>query len=46
MAQQLRKATPWGEVPGYVIRDKDSEYGQRYTTAASSAGTAGRCWIT
>jgi hypothetical protein len=27
VAQQLREATPWGEGPKYLIRDRDSSMG-------------------
>jgi transposase InsO family protein len=37
-AQQLREATPWGEAPKYLIRDRDSKYGQRFSTFATSSG--------
>jgi putative transposase len=30
-AQQLREATAWGEKPKYLIRDRDSKYGNRFT---------------
>jgi hypothetical protein len=29
VAQQLREATPWGEGPEYLIRDRDSKYGKQ-----------------
>jgi len=37
VAQQLREATPWGEGPKYLIRDRDSKYGKQF--AAVAAGT-------
>jgi putative transposase len=30
VAQQLREATPWGEGPKYLIRDRDSKYGKQF----------------
>ena len=35
VAQQLREATPWGEGPKYLIRDRDSKYGKRFAAVAS-----------
>ena len=37
VAQQLREATPFGEHPRYLIRDRDSKYGPAFTRLA--AGT-------
>jgi putative transposase len=37
-AQQLREATPWGEAPKYLIRDRDSKYGRRFSAVAASSG--------
>jgi putative transposase len=37
-AQQLREATPWGEVPKYLIHGRDSKYGQRFSKVAASSG--------
>ena len=37
-AQQLREATPWGVTPKYLIRDRDSKYGQRFSAVAVSSG--------
>jgi hypothetical protein len=34
VAQQLREATPYGQVPRYLIRDRDSKYGQAFTRVA------------
>jgi putative transposase len=34
VAQQLREATPWGEEPKYLIRDRDSKYGKRFADLA------------
>lgn len=36
--QQLREATPWGKGPKYLIRDRDSKYGRRFSTFATSSG--------
>ena len=33
-AQQLREATPWGEGPKYLIRDRDAKYGRRFAAVA------------
>jgi putative transposase len=35
-AQQLREATPWGQMPKYLIHDRDNKYGQQFAVAASS----------
>jgi putative transposase len=35
VAQQLREATPWGEGPKYLIRDRDSKYGEQFAAVAS-----------
>jgi putative transposase len=37
-AQQLRKATAWGEKPKYLIRDRDGKYGNRFTGLAFHTG--------
>jgi len=34
-AQQLREATPWGEMPKYLIRDRDAKFGHRFSAVAS-----------
>ena len=34
VAQQLREATPWGEGPKFLIRDRDSKYGKQFTAVA------------
>ena len=34
VAQQLREATPWGERPKYLIRDRDGKYGKRFASVA------------
>ncbi len=38
VAQQLREATPFGQVPRFLIRDRDSKYGQAFVRVA--VGTA------
>ncbi len=38
VAQQLREATPFGQAPRFLIRDRDSKYGEVFTRIA--AGTA------
>jgi len=35
-AQQLRQATPWGKLPKYLIRDRDSKYGNHFAAVVSS----------
>ncbi len=37
LAQQIRKATPFGTVPCYLICDNDSKYGLHIERAVSSA---------
>jgi transposase InsO family protein len=37
-AQQLREATPWGEMPRFLIHDRDSKYGRRFSSVATSSG--------
>jgi putative transposase len=37
-AQQLREATPWGNSPKYLIRDRDSKYAGHFSTMADSSG--------
>jgi putative transposase len=37
-AQQLREATAWGEKPIFLIRDRDSKYGNRFTSLAFHTG--------
>ena len=37
-AQQLREATPWGQMPKYLIHDRDNKFGQRFSAAAASSG--------
>jgi transposase InsO family protein len=34
VAQQLREATPFGHAPRFLIRDRDSKYGQAFTRVA------------
>lgn len=34
VAQQLREATPFGQMPRFLIRDRDSKYGQTFTRVA------------
>ena len=40
VAQQLREATPFGQHPNYLIRDRDSKYGQAFTRVAAASGIA------
>ena len=37
-AQQLREATPWGEGPKYLIRDRDSKYASQFSAVVVSTG--------
>jgi putative transposase len=37
-AQQLREATPWGQIPKYLIHDRDNKYGQQFSAVAISSG--------
>ncbi len=37
MAQQLRKATPFGTAPKYVIRDHDAKFGTAFDRVAAGA---------
>ena len=37
-AQQLRGATPFGEGPGYLIRDNDGKYGKQFAAVAEGSG--------
>ncbi len=37
-AQQLRNATPFGEGPGFLIRDRDNKYGAVFDRVAKGAG--------
>jgi transposase InsO family protein len=38
VVQQLREATPFGQVPRFLIRDRDSKYGQTFTRVAAGNG--------
>lgn len=37
-AQQLRQATPWGQGPKYLIRDRDSKYATHISAGAAGSG--------
>jgi transposase InsO family protein len=37
-AQQLREATPWGNSPKYLIRDRDTKYAIQFSAVAVSSG--------
>nr|HET6904017.1 integrase core domain-containing protein [Ktedonobacteraceae bacterium] len=37
VAQQLREATPYGQVPKYLIRDNDSKFGSCFTRMATTS---------
>ena len=37
-AQQLRQATPWGQGPKYLIRDRDSKYATHFSAVAAGSG--------
>jgi transposase InsO family protein len=37
-AQQLREATPYGQSPKYLIRDRDSKYGSCFARVAATSG--------
>ncbi len=37
VAQQLREATPFGKAPRFLIRDRDSKYGQTFTRVAAGS---------
>jgi transposase InsO family protein len=37
MAQQLREATPWGQRPKYLIRDRDKKYATRFSAVVVSS---------
>jgi putative transposase len=37
-AQRLREATPWGQMPNYLIPDRDNKYGQQFSAVAASSG--------
>ncbi len=38
VAQQLREATPYGQVPKYLIRDNDRKFGQHFARVAVISG--------
>jgi len=38
VAQQLREATPYGQVPKYLIRDNDSKFGPCFARVARTSG--------
>ncbi len=38
VAQQLREATPFGQRPTYLIRDRDSKYGSAFARVATVTG--------
>lgn len=38
LAQQLREATPFGQVPRYIIHDRASNFGERFAHAATTSG--------
>ena len=38
VAQQLREATPFGERPRYLVRDRDSKYGLAFARVAATTG--------
>ena len=40
VAQQLREATPFGQRPRSLIRDRDSKYGPTFTRIAAATGIA------
>jgi putative transposase len=37
-AQQLREATPYGQMPKYLIRDHDSKFGPYFARVAATSG--------
>jgi putative transposase len=37
-AQQLREATPYGQTPKYLIRDRDSKFGSCFARVAATSG--------
>jgi putative transposase len=37
-AQQLREATPYGQTPNYLIRDRDNKFGPRFARVAATSG--------
>jgi len=38
VAQQLREATPYGQIPNYLIRDTDRKFGQNFARVAETSG--------
>jgi len=38
VAQQLREATPYGQIPKYLIRDNDRKFGQHFARVAATSG--------
>jgi putative transposase len=38
VAQQLREATPYGQTPGFLIRDNDAKFGPLFARVASGSG--------
>jgi len=42
VAQQLREATPYGELPQYLIRDNDSKFGRAFARVAAATGIVER----
>ena len=38
LAQQLKEATPWGEGPRFLIHDRDSMFGNRFSAIATGTG--------
>jgi putative transposase len=39
VAQQWREATPYGQVPRFIIRDNDSKYGHEFDQVVKASGT-------
>ena len=37
-AQQLRKVTPWGNGPIFLLHDRDRKYGRKFAAVAASSG--------
>ncbi len=37
VAQQLREATPYGQTPRFLIRDRDRKYGEAFTRVAKGS---------